>query len=55
MGNALVFQNIFKEIQADEVNQYYSDIALQYGRLVRNIFDFSPVLLSTLNIPTKDS
>lgn len=38
MGNALKFQSIFKEIMDDIKNQYYADIANQYGRMVRIIF-----------------
>jgi hypothetical protein len=40
MGNALSFKSIFTEIKQDEINQYYADIAYQYGRLIRKIFDF---------------
>lgn len=43
MGNALTFKNIFDEIQKDINNQYYADIFTQYGRLIRTIFDFSPM------------
>ena len=40
MGNALAFKSIFTEIEQDMKNQYYADIAYQYGRLIRKIFDF---------------
>ena len=48
MGNSLSFKSIFNEIQDDMSNQYYADIAYQYGRLIRLIFDFDPVSLSSL-------
>lgn len=40
MGNALSFKSIFVAIEEDMANQYYADIAYQYGRLIRKIFDF---------------
>ena len=40
MGNALAYKSIIDEIQLDEKNQYYTDIAYQYGRLVRKLWDF---------------
>lgn len=40
MGNALAFNSIIQEIELDIENQYYTDIAYQYGRLVRKIADF---------------
>lgn len=48
MGNALNFKNIIDEINQDYANQYYTDIAYQYGRLVRKIFDFQPLATSSL-------
>ena len=42
MGNALSFKSIFTEIEQDQKNQYYTDIAYQYGRLIRKVFDFQP-------------
>jgi hypothetical protein len=42
MGNALSFKSIFTEIEQDEKNEYYADIAYQYGRLIRKVFDFQP-------------
>jgi hypothetical protein len=42
MGNALSFKSIFTQITQDQTNQYYSDIAYQYGRLIRKVFDFQP-------------
>ena len=48
MGNALNFKQIFDEIQQDYNNQYYTDIAYQYGRMVRKIFDFQPIQGSSL-------
>ncbi len=43
MGNALTYMNILEEIEEDELNQYYTDIAYQYGRLIRKVFDFDPI------------
>lgn len=42
MGRALQFKSIFDTIQDDLKNQYYVDIANQYGRLIRIMFDFEP-------------
>lgn len=43
MGNALAFKSIFDDITADQANAYYTDIAYQYGRLIRKMFDFQPL------------
>lgn len=43
MGSALKFKSIFDEIQDDIKNQNYADIANQYGRMLRIIFDFEPM------------
>lgn len=48
MGNALSFKSIFDDIAADQQNNYLTDIAYQYGRLIRIIFDFSPLTSSSL-------
>jgi hypothetical protein len=48
MGNALSFKDIFDEIEEDKENQYYTDIAYQYGRLIRKIFDFQSIESSWL-------
>jgi len=45
MGKSLTFKSIFDEINNNLKNQYYVDIANQYGRLVRVLFDFEPELL----------
>lgn len=52
MGNALRFRQIFNEIQDDMNNQYYADIAQQYGRMIRIIFDFDP--LTTASFTSED-
>ena len=49
MGNALSFKSIYTEIQDDLTNQYYADIAYQYGRLIRIIFDFDPITSESLS------
>lgn len=50
MGQALKFKSIFEQIQDDMDNQYYTDIATQYGRLVRIIFfDFDPTTTGSLS------
>ncbi len=48
MGRSLQFKSIFDAIQNDIKNQYYVDIANQYGRMVRVIFDFQPEVASSL-------
>jgi hypothetical protein len=40
MGQALAFKYIFDEIESDKKQQYYPDIAFQYGKLLRLIFNF---------------
>jgi hypothetical protein len=42
MGRSLQFKSIFDAINDDIKNQYYVDIANQYGRMIRVIFDFDP-------------
>ena len=49
MGRALQFKSIFDTIQDDLLNQYYVDIANQYGRLIRIMFDFEPSTGATLD------
>jgi hypothetical protein len=49
MGRALQFKSIFDTIQDDLKNQYYVDIANQYGRLIRIMFDFEPSTGATLD------
>jgi hypothetical protein len=48
MGRALQFKSIFDTIQDDLENQYYVDIANQYGRLIRIMFDFEPSTAASL-------
>lgn len=48
MGRALQFKSIFDAINDNLKNQYYVDIANQYGRMVRIIFDFEPEVASSL-------
>lgn len=48
MGNALVFKSIIDEIEEDEKNQYYTDIAYQVGRLIRQVMFFDPISSSDL-------
>ena len=48
MGRALQFKSIFDTIQDDLENQYYVDIANQYGRLIRIMFDFEPSSAASL-------
>lgn len=43
MGNAQTYLNIFDAIQEDIENQNYEDIWHQYGRLINNILDVSPI------------
>lgn len=43
MGKALSFKYIFDEIESDREQQYYSDIAFQYGKLIKLIFDFESI------------
>ena len=50
MGNALKFQSIFTSITNDVQNQYYADIANQYGRLINVIFNFQPVSSSGFSL-----
>lgn len=45
MGKSLTFKSIFDQVDDDLKNQYYVDIANQYGRMVRVILDFEPELL----------
>jgi hypothetical protein len=45
MGSSLKFKTILDAINENLKNQYYVDIANQYGRMVRIIFDFEPELL----------
>ena len=45
MGKSLSFKSILDAINEDIKNQYYVDIANQYGRMVRVMFDFEPELL----------
>ena len=40
MGKSLSFKLILDAINEDIANQYYVDIANQYGRMVRVLFDF---------------
>jgi len=40
MGKSLSFKSILDAINEDIANQYYVDIANQYGRMVRVLFDF---------------
>lgn len=48
MGRSLQFKSIFDAIDDNIKNQYYVDIANQYGRMVRVIFDFEPEVASSL-------
>lgn len=48
MGRALQFKNIFDTINDDMKNQYYVDIANQYGRLIRIMLDFEPSTAASL-------
>jgi hypothetical protein len=48
MGNALSFKFIFDEIESDIKQQYYPDIAFQYGKLIKLVLDFEPVDDATL-------
>ncbi len=50
MGNALQYKNILDEIKEDEENQYYTDIAYQYGRLTRKILDVEPMSTSSYSL-----
>mmetsp|Transcript_9368 Transcript_9368/g.7148 ORF Transcript_9368/g.7148 Transcript_9368/m.7148 type:complete len:135 (-) Transcript_9368:829-1233(-) len=43
MGNALAFKSIFDDITEDRAAGYTTDIAYQYGRLLRKMFDFQPL------------
>ena len=45
MGSSLKFKTSLDAINENLKNQYYVDIANQYGRMVRIIFDFEPELL----------
>ena len=42
MGRSLQFKSIFDAINDDIKNQYYVDIANQYGRMIRVVFLFFP-------------
>lgn len=48
MGSALTFKSIFESIDSDFKNQYYADVFTQYGRMIRTVFDFNPMELSSL-------
>ena len=41
MGNSLKFKQAFDDIESDIENQFYTDIALQYGKILKLILDFS--------------
>lgn len=49
MGRALQFKSIFDTIQDDLDNQYYVDIANQYGRLIRIMLDFEPSAAASID------
>ena len=48
MGHALSFKYIFDEIESDIKQQYYPDIAFQYGKLIKLILDFEAIDDATL-------
>jgi hypothetical protein len=54
MGNALAFKSIFDDITADQANGYYTDIAYQYGRLIRKMFDFQPLPITSASLDATD-
>jgi len=56
MGHALSFKYIFDEIESDIKQQYYPDIAFQYGKLIKLILDFEAIDDATLiaSIPGMD-
>jgi len=39
----MAFKNIFDDIAEDKAAGYLTDIAYQYGRLLRKMFDFQPL------------
>jgi hypothetical protein len=41
MGNSLKFRQAFTDISNDNKNQFYTDIAQQYGKIIRLVLDFS--------------
>jgi hypothetical protein len=41
MGNSLKFRQAFTDITNDIKNQFYTDIAQQYGKIIRLVLDFS--------------
>jgi hypothetical protein len=41
MGNSLKFRQAFTDITNDIKNQFYTDIAQQYGKIIRLTLDFS--------------
>ncbi len=56
MGKILRIKSIFEEIDDDIRNQYYADVATQYGRLIDAIFfDFDLSALSQANFTLQSS
>lgn len=49
MGSALKFKSAFTAINDDMKNGNFEDIATQYGRMIRIIFDFEPVATAGLS------
>lgn len=51
MGNSLKFRQALQDIENDKKNQFYVDIAQQYGKIIRLIFEFdaSDIAASSLN------